>query len=102
MSYSQMEYASPEAQAYNQTSRQHSNELQNTQDSTIRSMDIANQPSPKVDEQGYSIPPANRSLIPESIGEGAGNDGFFDDENQRYRHKKYQMKWGVNANILCF
>ncbi|KAG2186247.1 hypothetical protein INT43_002685 [Umbelopsis isabellina] len=97
--YPQMEYASADAQAYSQPSRQYDSGLKNTQGITKseRSTEIGNNTVPKVDEQGYSIPPANRSLIPGSIGEEVANDGFFDDENQRITNHKYHVDIKQNA-----
>ncbi|KAJ2962098.1 hypothetical protein NQZ79_g2797 [Umbelopsis isabellina] len=99
ISYSQMDYATSDAQAFSEPSRQYDNGLQSTQENTKseKSTGNGNNSGPKVDEQGYSIPPANRSLIPESIGEEATNDGFFDDENQRINNHKYHVDIKQNA-----
>jgi hypothetical protein len=80
-----MEYATSDAQAFSQPPRQYDNALPSTQDvaNSDGLNETGNRSGIKVDEQGYSIPPANRSLIPEDIGEGTTNGDFFEDENQR-------------------
>lgn len=35
-----------------------------------------------IDEQGYSVPPTNKSLIPDYASGEYGNDGFFDGDQR--------------------
>ncbi|KAM3589382.1 hypothetical protein VKS41_000249 [Umbelopsis sp. WA50703] len=95
----QMEYATSDAQAFSQPPRQYDSALPSTQDvaNSDGLNETGNRSGIKVDEQGYSIPPANRSLIPEDIGEGTTNGDFFEDENQRLSNHKYHVDIKQNA-----